>query len=131
MPKKRAACRTVSFAASSGAVADEVLKRRRVFRSTEAVTSVAVTAILVASIRLNFLDVPLNSRCRGPNRLPCDASFGKRDEVGHFHQGSTIVLFGTLGLELWDGIEQGATIRMGQPLLRDRRAQSEQNAGTA
>ncbi len=40
-------------------------------------TLVPVAAILVASMRLKFLDVPLHLRYRGPNVIPCDARMRK------------------------------------------------------
>ena len=61
-------------------------------------TLVPVGAILVASIHLNFLDVPLNLRYRGPNRIACRASFRKGDEMGYFRHGSTIIVLATPGL---------------------------------
>ena len=42
--------------------------------SGEALTLVPVAAILVASIRLHFLDVTLNAQSRGPVDFPCDAT---------------------------------------------------------
>jgi len=43
-------------------------------------TLVPVAAILVASMRLRFLDVLLHMRYRGPNVIPCDVGLrrGKR-----------------------------------------------------
>ena len=79
---------------------------------------VAVAAILVASIRLAFLPQPLSLAYRGPNRIACSRAFDKGEELGFFEHGSTIIVFGTRGLELQPTIEEGATIRMGQPLLR-------------
>src|SRR6202008_3467750 len=58
----------------------------------EALTLVPVAAILVASIRLHFLDVVLNAQTRGPRVFPCDASVSKGDELGWFEHGSTIIL---------------------------------------
>src|SRR5438874_4909766 len=43
-------------------------------KTGEALTLVPVAAILVASIRLHFLDVTLNAQSRGPTVFPCDAS---------------------------------------------------------
>ena len=96
----------------------------------ERVTMVAVAAILVASVRLNFLGATLNLKYRGPNRIDCDAAFRKGEEMGHFQHGSTIVMFATRGLELCEPLTQGATLRMGQALFRDGRAQREENTGT-
>jgi len=104
---------------------ERVVIETRIDDSAETLTMVPVAAILVASIRLNFLDVALNLRYRGPNRIACDAAFSKGEEMGYFHHGSTIVVFATRGLELCEGITQGATIRMGQPLLRHAVAQRE------
>ena len=42
---------------------------------------VPVAAVLVASIRLHFIDVRLHLRYRGPNDIPCDARLGKGDEI--------------------------------------------------
>jgi phosphatidylserine decarboxylase len=98
--------------------------------SDERLTMVAVAAILVASVRLNFLDATLNLKYRGPNRIDCDGAFRKGEEMGHFQHGSTIVVFATRGLELCERLTQGATLRMGQPLLRYRRPQWEEDTGT-
>ncbi|MBC8119843.1 MAG: phosphatidylserine decarboxylase, partial [Burkholderiaceae bacterium] len=45
---------------------------------------VPVAAVLVASIRLHFIDVLLHLRYRGPNEIACDARFVKGDELGWF-----------------------------------------------
>jgi phosphatidylserine decarboxylase len=81
-------------------------------------TLVPVAAILVASIRLRFLDVPLHLRYRGPNVIPCDAAFRKGEEMGWFEHGSTIIAFVPPGVALCDRWSGGETIRMGQPLFR-------------
>lgn len=79
---------------------------------------VAVAAILVASIRLHFLDVLLNLRYRGPNFIPCDASFAKGDEMGWFQHGSTIIVFAPHGFDLCEGVVEGAPIQVGRQLMR-------------
>ncbi len=76
-----------------------------------------VAAILVASIRLHFVDVLLHLRYRGPNTLPCDASLRKGEEMGWFQHGSTMIAFAPPGVQLCAGLRQGDVIRMGQPLL--------------
>jgi phosphatidylserine decarboxylase len=83
-----------------------------------AVTLVPVASILVASMRLRFLDVPLHLAYDGPRSVPCDAPFAKGQEMGWFELGSTIIVFAPRGFSLCDGIAETAVIRMGQPLLR-------------
>ena len=82
------------------------------------VTLVAVAAILVASIRLNCLDVPLDLRHRGPNVFASGARYRKGDQLGWFEHGSTIIAFAPDGFTLCDHVQQGATIRVGEPLMR-------------
>jgi phosphatidylserine decarboxylase len=81
-------------------------------------TLVPVAAILVASIRLRFLDVLLHLRYRGPNVMPCDAALQRGEEMGWFEHGSTIIVLAPSGLTLADGVFQGARVQMGQALLR-------------
>ncbi len=81
-------------------------------------TLVPVAAILVASIRLKFLDVLLHLRYRGPNVIPCDAALQRGEEMGWFEHGSTIIVLAPPGLGLADGISKGDRVRMGQALLR-------------
>jgi phosphatidylserine decarboxylase len=81
-------------------------------------TLVPVAAILVASIRLKFLDVLLHMRYRGPNVIPCDARLGKGEEMGWFEHGSTIIAFAPRGLELCAGLHTGDRIQMGQAFMQ-------------
>jgi phosphatidylserine decarboxylase len=92
--------------------------------SSESITLVPIAAILVASIHFNFIDVALNLQYKGPNVIPCHASFRKGDEMGHFQHGSTMIVLATGGLEPCDNVREGETIRMGEPLLRHRPKQS-------
>jgi phosphatidylserine decarboxylase len=79
---------------------------------------VPVAAILVASLRLRALRLPLNTRYRGPDELPCSAHSSRGEEMGHFEHGSTILVFAPPGLSLAPGVQAGQCIRMGQALLR-------------
>lgn len=79
---------------------------------------VPVAAILVASIRLHFLDVLLHMGYRGAKTLECNASFGKGQEMGWFQHGSTVIVLAPAGFALCEGLEQGTHVRMGQALLR-------------
>ncbi len=82
------------------------------------VTLVPVAAILVASMRLKFLDVPLHLRYRGPNIIPCDAVLQRGEEMGWFEHGSTIIVFAPRGVRLGDDMQEGRRIKMGQALMR-------------
>ena len=86
--------------------------------SGQVLTLVPVAAILVASIRLHFLDVLLHIKYRGPNVIPCDAAFRKGQEMGWFQHGSTIIVLAPPGVTIRSDIVQGQRIRMGQPLLQ-------------
>jgi len=80
------------------------------------VTLVPVAAILVASIRLHFLDVVMNMNYRGATAIDCNAAFRKGDELGWFEHGSTIIVFAPPGFRLC--VREGAVIRMGRALMR-------------
>src|SRR6202165_1224591 len=84
----------------------------------EALTLVPVAAILVASIRLHFLDLTLNAQSRGPSVFPCDAKVRKGDELGWFEHGSTIIVLAPDNFEFADNIVESARICAGQPLMR-------------
>lgn len=79
---------------------------------------VAVAAILVASIHLNFIDVPLTLRYRGPGLMACHARYGKGEELGYFHHGSTIIVVAPARLERCAHVREGEHIQMGAPLFR-------------
>jgi len=81
-------------------------------------TLVPVAAILVASIRLKFLDVRLHLEYRGPNVIPCSVEVRKGEELGWFEHGSTIIVFAPDELTLCEGIVEGARLKMGEALLR-------------
>ena len=79
---------------------------------------VPVAAILVASIRLHFLDVLLHLKYRGPNVIPCRVRLEKGQEMGWFEHGSTIIVLAPRGVALDASLRSGSRIRMGRPLLR-------------
>ena len=109
---------------------------------------VPVAAILVASIRFNFVDVlrhlhpkgtqhernrrrgeqkarALRTKRRGGgarlgvvHKIPCFAEVSKGQEMGWFEHGSTIIMFAPEGFELAEGLEEGMQIKAGQALMR-------------
>lgn len=79
---------------------------------------VPVAAILVASIRLHWLNVRLHLRWPGPNEIACEAALARGQEMGWFEHGSTIIVLAPPGHALADGLANGARIRAGQALLR-------------
>jgi phosphatidylserine decarboxylase len=85
----------------------------------DALTLVPVAAILVASIRLHFLDRVLNAQTAGPQVFPCDVTMRKGEELGWFEHGSTIILLAPGHFEFCDNVADGARILAGQPLLRN------------
>ena len=97
---------------------ERAVLRTRLAGSGHLITLVPVAAILVASIRLPFLDGVRDLRRLGRNVIPCSADFAKGAEVGWFQHGSTIVLFAPDGFTLCDQVKEGTVIRMGQPLMR-------------
>ena len=90
----------------------------KLMRGGHTVTLVPVAAVLVAGIRLRFLDVVRDPRQRGRRAIVCSAQFRKGEEMGWFEHGSTILVLAPSGLTLCDHVREGITIRMGQPLMR-------------
>ena len=78
---------------------------------------VPIAAVLVASIKLNFLGAPLDLKYRGPNVIATDAPFRKGEEMGWFQHGSTILVFAPRGFSLCENAREGARLRMGERLM--------------
>ena len=97
---------------------ERALLRTKLAATGDTVTLVLVAAVLVASIRLNFLDVLLSLKHRGPNVMACDAPFSKGEEMGWFQHGSTVIVLAPASFSLCDSVREGAIIRVGQPLMR-------------
>jgi phosphatidylserine decarboxylase len=97
---------------------ERAIIRCRLFPSGQILTLVPVAAILVASIRLHFLDVLLHLKYRGPNVIACDAQYRKGEEMGWFQHGSTIIVLAPPGVSLCAGRSEGQQIRMGEELLQ-------------
>jgi len=97
---------------------ERALLRTKLAAGGHTITLVPVAAVLVAGIRLHFVDVMLSLAHRGRNVMACDASFRKGDELGWFEHGSTIIVFAPESFSLHEDVREGATIRVGQPLMR-------------
>jgi phosphatidylserine decarboxylase len=95
---------------------ERAVLRSKLVATGHAITLVPVAAVLVASIRLHCLDVLLHLRYRGSNVIACNAQLKKGEEMGWFEHGSTIIVFAPEGFSLC--VEEGASIRMGEPLMR-------------
>jgi phosphatidylserine decarboxylase len=96
---------------------ERALLRTKLAATGHSVTLVPVAAILVAGIRLHFLDLVLDLGHRGPNVFPCDAPFRRGEEMGWFQHGSTIIVFAPAGFTLCENVQEGSTVRMGQRLM--------------
>src|SRR5262245_9102513 len=81
------------------------------------ITLVAVAAILVADVRLRFLEIPVEQRDRDWTAHSLDVRLLKGEEMGWFEQGSTIIVLAPDEYSLCDSIRPGQRIRMGEPLL--------------
>jgi phosphatidylserine decarboxylase len=95
---------------------ERALLRIRIDGTNQQLLLVPVAAVLVASIRLHFLDVRLHLRYRGPNVVACDAHYAKGEEMGWFEHGSTILVFAPRGFSLC--VDEGQVVRVGEPLMR-------------
>lgn len=77
---------------------------------------VAVAAVLVAGIRLAFLDTPTLLREQGPGRVACHVPLARGAEMGWFEHGSTILLFLPAALTLAPDLAEGDGISAGRRL---------------
>ena len=89
---------------------ERAVLRTRLAAGGHVVTLVPVAAILVASIRLHFLDVLLRpASIAARTSSPATRRFAKGEEMGWFEHGSTIIVFAPDGFALCDGVREGAT----------------------
>jgi phosphatidylserine decarboxylase len=79
---------------------------------------VPVAAVLVASIRLPWLDTVESVRSKGERVVRPAARFAKGEEMGWFEHGSTIVVLAPPEHPPTEGLVAGREIRMGEALLR-------------
>ena len=86
--------------------------------ANQVIALVPVAAVLVASIRLHFLDVLFHLKYRGPEVVECNASFAKGEEMGWFEHGSTILVFVPKSFKFVPELTTGQGIQMGQALFK-------------
>jgi phosphatidylserine decarboxylase len=79
---------------------------------------VPVAAVLVASIRLPWLDAERNVRSGGEGVRSSAVRFAKGKEMGWFEHGSTIVVLAPAECAPVEGLAEGERIAMGEPLLK-------------
>ena len=78
---------------------------------------IPVAAILVASIRLHFLNVLFHLQYEGEKVIDCQADLKKGQEMGWFEHGSTVIVLTPPGFALNEDLNEGSHIRMGQALM--------------
>jgi len=86
------------------------------YATSPGIVLVPVAAVLVASMRLHFVDETFHPRYRGAERLDCDAQVARGEELGFFHHGSTIIVLLEPGFRLVESLREGSVIRMGEAL---------------
>jgi phosphatidylserine decarboxylase len=96
---------------------ERAVLRTRLTCANHVITLVPVAAVLVAGIRLRFLDGLIPRAYCERTVIDCDARFAKGEEVGWFEHGSTIIVFAPSGFSLCDNVQEGACIQMGKPLM--------------
>jgi phosphatidylserine decarboxylase len=95
---------------------ERAILRTTLTETGQTITLVPVAAILVASIRLNFIG-EVDLRQRQPNTFACSAPFRKGQEMGWFEHGSTIIVFAPGSFSLCENLREGDVVRVGQPLM--------------
>jgi phosphatidylserine decarboxylase len=92
----------------------------------EALTLVPVASILVASLKLHAVSGVFDLRYSGPRDVGLrDVRVAKGDELGYFENGSTIIVFARGPFAFDEGVREGDTLRVGQPLFRRITARSQ------
>ena len=97
---------------------ERAILQTRLTSANHLITLVPVAAVLVAGIRLRFLDPSLTSVPCESTIINGDVQFGKSEEIGWFEHGSTIIVFAPSDFSLCENIREGACIQMGQRLMR-------------
>jgi phosphatidylserine decarboxylase len=96
---------------------ERAVLRTRLAGTRHVISLVPVAAILVAGIRLHFMQFPLSCESGNVNNAACEAAYVKGEEIGWFEHGSTIVVFAPNGFKLSGNVREGNLIRFGEPLM--------------
>ena len=86
-------------------------------QSLQRIAIIPVAAVLVASIRLHFVNVLLHLRYKGANPIHSKASLSRGEEMGWFEHGSTIILLFPKGYRLLPSLGTGSKVKAGQAIL--------------
>jgi phosphatidylserine decarboxylase len=86
--------------------------------SGQRIAIIPVAAILVASIRLHFLNVLFHLQYKGETAMNCNAQLAKGQEMGWFEHGSTVILLVPAGFVMQKALQEGSHVKMGQALMR-------------
>lgn len=97
---------------------ERAVLRLRLDNGGHQVVLVPVAAILVAGLKLRFMDMPTDRQHAAPWVRDCDVPLIKGQEMGWFEHGSTIIVLAPPGMELAAEIREGRVIRMGTPLMK-------------
>lgn len=97
---------------------ERVVIRTSLQRHDQPITLVPVAAILVAGIRLRFLELIVDPRRYSSPPIQCRVVFRKGQEMGWFEHGSTIIVLAPQGFVLSANVCADAKIRMGESLMR-------------
>ena len=86
----------------------------------ECIVLVPVAAILVAGIRLPFLDGPHERHARAPSVTECDAALERGEQMGWFEHGSTLIVIAPREFAPCAAVRTGQRLRMGEALMQRR-----------
>jgi phosphatidylserine decarboxylase len=96
---------------------ERAVLRLRLDATGHTLALVPVAAILVAGLKLRFMDMPADRHHATPWMRDCNVDLAKGEEMGWFEHGSTIIVLAPPGFTLAPSIEDGSSIRMGEPLM--------------
>jgi len=97
---------------------ERVVIRTALPTTDQRITLVPVAAVLVAGIRLRFLELIVDPRRYASPPIQCRVVFRKGQEMGWFEHGSTVIVLAPAGFVVSANVYAGASLRMGEALMR-------------